>query len=103
MNAGRLEESRRRVAFLLKMAEKLQAQLLNDSLAGNLQEGSLDKIDTRQDLHFGEKRLRTNLVGLITAINENKEELKSLRDFESRQRKRHITDMAQLNKDLPSW
>ena len=76
-----MEESRRRVAFLLKMKEKLRAQLLNDSLAGILQEGSLDKIDTRQDLHVGEKRVRTNLVGLITAINENNEELKGLRDL----------------------
>ena len=65
-----MEESRRRVAFLQKMAEKLRAQLLNNSLAGILQEGSLDKIDSRQDLHGGEKWVRTNLVGLITAINE---------------------------------
>ena len=39
-------------------------------------------------------------MGLISAINENKEELKSLRDLESKQRKRHITDMTRLHQDL---
>ena len=87
------EESRRRVAFLQKMAEKLRVQLLDDSSAGILQEGSLDKIDSRQDLHGGEKLVRTNLVELISAINENNEELESLRDLESKQRKCHITNM----------
>ena len=66
------EESRGRVAFLQKMAEKLRAQLLDDSSAVILQEGSLDKSETRQNLHDSEKRARTNLVGLISAINENR-------------------------------
>ena len=58
------EESRRRVAFLQKMAEKLRVQLLDDSSAGILQEGSLDKIDSRQDLHGGEKTCQDEPCGV---------------------------------------